>query len=86
MTLFASRFPEKGLSEFGVCTAVSFQRIPKSCNHIFRSVHCTNHLDDRDVVQICMASAVRVAAGGTLRRGLLQGKLSRNLPKLLDLY
>jgi len=35
MTLLASRFPEKGLSEFGVCTAVSFQERPKVDKHLF---------------------------------------------------
>ena len=35
MTLLALRFPEKGLSEFGVCTAVSFQERPKVDKHLF---------------------------------------------------
>jgi hypothetical protein len=86
MTLLAWRFPEKGLSEFGVCTNSCL--IPESLKvtticQALSSVLLHNCLDNwvrtiKDVVKVCMAAAVRAAACGTLRRGLLQGDYGKS--------
>jgi hypothetical protein len=47
MTLLASRFPEKGLSEFGVCNSCLIPETPKVANDLSStSVNLHNCLDN----------------------------------------
>ena len=75
--------PRKGV--IGVCALeqLSHSRLlesaallPLNICLLSRILNCspTVETEQRNVVQTCMALAVRVASRGTLRRGLLQGK------------
>ena len=72
---------EGAIGVWGLYEQVSHSRIPQKLQPLVRShlsVLLHNCLDNwvrtiKDVVQTCMVPAVRAAAGGTLRRRLLQG-------------
>jgi hypothetical protein len=57
------------------CLIPESQKLQRLVNHFLLSItQLSGQLGtDNNVVKVCMAAAVRAAACGTLRRGLLQG-------------
>lgn len=89
MTLLRIKIPrERRYRRLGFVTCL----IPKSCTASICPFAQHSQLsgqlvkDDKHVAQTCMAHAVRAAACGTLRRGLLQGSHPEDCMQLLKQY